>query len=156
MKLMMKLFTQILFIGILICSCEYSTSEKPLKKTLSNYEKLVQFCNDKNQNISRYRTIIVINEIGTCINCNNIFSRSQGKNLNSDSTLFIVSGVGNKVDLSAYVDRKAPNLILDDSAGFDSLNIVKSCAIISLSDNKINSVEEINVNNVNGLSERRF
>lgn len=150
----MKLFISLLFVSLVIFSCGDSKGKKSVQKLLSNYEKLVQYCTDKNQTLDHYTTIIVINEIGTCINCNNIFSKSQGKNLDSDSILFIVSGIGTKVDLSAYVDRKAPNLIYDDSAGFDTLNIVKSCAIITISGKKINSIEEINVKNVYEVSNR--
>ncbi len=151
-----KNLLSILFVSFVVFSCVDSTSKKPVEKIRSNYEKLVQYCKEKNHPVNHYKTIIVINEIGTCINCNNIFSKGQGENLNSDSILFIVSGVGNKVDLSAYVDQKSPNLIYDVSSGFDELNIVKSCAIISLHPNEIDTIEQINVNNVYRLAEREL
>lgn len=136
----------------------FSCSENETKKTpiLSSFERLELYCNSKRKSISNYKRVIVINEIGTCINCNNIFAKNQGENLNADSTLFIVSGIGNKVDLSSYIDRESPNLIFDEASGFDSLNIVKSCAIITLKKDSIQSIELINVNNVHELSTRKF
>lgn len=143
-------FTTVFF--LLTCS-ENQTKKAPI---LSSFEKLELYCKSKQKTIANYKHVIVINEIGTCINCNNIFAKNQGENLNADSTLFIVSGIGNKVDLSSYIDRESSNLIFDEAAGFDSLNIVKSCAIITLSKDSIRSIELINVNNVHELSSRKL
>lgn len=145
----------VVFSILILISCE-NESSREIQQKLSANELLAQYCENHEQNLKAYNHVIVINEIGTCINCNNIFAKAQGNNLYSDSTLFIVSGIGNKVDLSAYIDNNSTNLILDQSADFDTLDIVSSCAIITLEGKQIKSIENINVNNVHGLSERKW
>ena len=138
------------------CSEDLNSDSKTPQKQLSRTEKLKAYCSIHQQNLHDFLQIVVINEIGSCINCNNIFAKSQTQNLNSDSTLFIVSGIGNKVDLSAYIDKKSAHLIFDESQSFDSLKIVKSCAIISLKNDTIYRIEEIDINNVHDLSLVKF
>lgn len=102
----------------------------------------------KKGNFERFSRIIVINEEGTCINCNNLFARNQAENLSKDSVLFIVSGYGTKVDISAYVDKNSPNLILDPKNEFQKLNLKKGCSIIEMEGKKVKSITNISAKNV--------
>ncbi len=152
-----KKFILFVLTSSFIFACS-DVASKPKKSViqLSNYEKLKKYCLNFKVNVSDFKNIVVINEIGTCLNCNNIFSRSQSKNLNSDSTLFIVSGAGGRVDFSAYINNHSKNLIFDEFADFDTLDIVRSCAILTIAKNKIHSIEEINIKTVSSLSSRTY
>lgn len=116
------------------------------------YEQIEVFYGQfKTGSLDQYNRIIVINEDGTCLNCNNLFAKNQAGNLSGDSVLFIVSGYGTKVDISAYVDKNAPNLILDPENEFGKLNLQKGCSIINLENKKIKRITPINVQNVQQL-----
>ncbi len=140
---------------IAVIGCTTQVNVNKTVKVQSASEKLVEYCKKHNQQLSIYNYVFVINEIGTCINCNNIFAKKQGENLKRDSILFIVSGIGNKVDFSTYINNNSSNIIHDNFAGFDTLDIVRSCAIITLDSNKqIIKIEEVNFKTVGELSVR--
>lgn len=129
----------LLFFLLLVSSCS----------TPDAYEKIEAFYHRfKNENFERFSRIIVINEDGTCLNCNNLFAKSQAGNLSKDSILFIVSGYGTKVDISAYIDKNSPNLILDPKNEFQQLNLQKGCAIIEVENRNIKSITNISVKNI--------
>ncbi|WP_343603703.1 hypothetical protein [Fluviicola sp.] len=131
----------ILLLLLLLNSCS--------EPQLSTYEQIESFYHRfKEGNFERFSRIIVINEEGTCINCNNLFARNQAENLSKDSVLFIVSGYGTMVDISAYVDKSSPNLILDPKNEFQKLNLKKGCSIIEIANHKIKSITTINAKNV--------
>lgn len=135
----------LLFLLLLISSC---SNPKPPDQ----YEKIEAFYTQfKKGNLDQYTRIIVINEDGTCLNCNNLFAKNQAGNLSGDSILFIVSGYGTKVDISAYVGKNAPNLILDPENEFRKLNLQKNCAIIELENKKIKTITPINAQNIQHL-----
>lgn len=81
---------------------------------------------------SKYRRAIIINENGTCLNCNNAFAQAHAKNIVDDSTLFIVSSEGAKVDISPYISRQHRNVIWDTSYAFESLFTLDQCTILEL------------------------
>lgn len=85
-----------------------------------------------NGRYSDFKQIIIINENGNCINCNNKFSREMSALLSDSTKLFIVSGTGAKVDFSYYLDINQDNLIVDSAFIFKKYDIAKSCMIIDL------------------------
>lgn len=134
----MKLINLVLLLFIL------SSCYKP-----SNYEKIESFYHQfKNGDFNQFKRVIVINEGGTCLNCNNIFARSQVQKVNDPANLFIVSAQGTRVDISAYISKNAPNLIMDYKNEFSHLNLVKGCTIFELENKKIVKTTLIKANNV--------
>ncbi|MNU95255.1 hypothetical protein D3C71_852660 [compost metagenome] len=135
----------LLFLLLLANSC--SNPKHP-----DEYEKIEVFYQQfKKGNLEQYNKIIVINEEGTCLNCNNIFARNQAEKINKTTNLFIVSGRGTRVDISAYISKNAPNLILDHTNEFSRLNLVKGCAIIELENKKIKTITPIDAQNIQKL-----
>lgn len=125
------------YILALLVSCSNSV-QGPSSKTEkpSEYAQIKQFYSThKSGNFDKFQRIIVINEEGTCINCNNSFSKAMGRHIKKEEILFILSGNGTKVDMSAYVEQNQKNIILDFNNDFGKLNIVKQCAIIDIDSN---------------------
>lgn len=115
----------------------------------TEYEKIAGFCRENGlDDLSKYSTVVVINEEGNCLNCNNSFAISQAKSIEEESILFIVSGSGTRVDISPYLNRSASNVILDSKDAFRKLNLVQSCAVISLSKNQIEKITPISAKNI--------
>ena len=140
----------ILFCFILLTNC---VSEKKS----SNYQKLVNFCNENElNNIEKYHSVIVINEEGNCINCNNSFAKFQSKFLDQEDFLFIVSGYGTKVDISGYVDKSSENLILDPKNKVGDLGLVSSCAFIEIVNSDSLKITPVNLSNVERFSSDGF
>lgn len=138
----MKISSLLVLLLLLVIRCSDSDT----------YEKVEDFYKRfKTGNLDQYNKIIVINEDGTCLNCNNLFAKNQANNLSSDSILFIVSGQGTRVDISAYIDKNASNLILDPENKFGELSLYKGCSIIELKNKKIKNITPINNQNVQQL-----
>ena len=117
-----------------------------------NYEKIETFYYQfKDGDFNKFKRVIVINEEGTCLNCNNIFAINQVKNIDKTTNLFIVSGQGIRVDISAYVSKNAPNVIMDYKNKFGGLNITKGCTVFELENKKITKTTFIKVNNVSAF-----
>lgn len=115
----------------------------------SNYEKINSFFYENGKtDFDRYKYIVVISEEGKCINCNNIFAQAMSDNIHDRDVLFIMSGRGTKVDISAYANNEEENIILDYSAEFKKLKIVHQCAILKISEGRISKQIEIDINNV--------
>ena len=72
----------------------------------------------------------------------------MSKDLENEKVLFILSGQGTKVDISAYLDRKEENVLLDLDDDFSKLNIVNYCAVLEVENNRINNVTRIDVKNI--------
>lgn len=115
----------------------------------SGYEKIERFYHQfKKGDFGRFKRVIVINEEGTCLNCNNIFAQSQFQKVDEASNLFIVSAQGTRVDISAYISKNAPNLIMDYTNEFGRLNLVKGCTIFELENKQISKTTLIKADNV--------
>ncbi len=115
----------------------------------TKYDKIEDFYYQfKEDNFSNFDYIIVINEDGTCLNCNNSFAKAMSSNVSSDEVLFIVSGRGFKVDISDYIDNKKKNIIWDEDELFQELNLVEKCAVIELDNLRIKKITQIDADNV--------
>lgn len=118
-------------------------------KPETDYEKMEHYYNSfKDGELSQFQFVVVINEIGSCINCNNYFSKEMAKALDDDKILFILSGNGTRVDMSGYINEDYQNVIWDRPARFDELKIVERCAILELKNREIIDKEEINIDNM--------
>lgn len=123
----------------------------------NDFEKLSEFCSREfNVKLSDYKSVIVINEDGNCINCNNSFSKFQSKFLDQEDILFIVSGYGTKVDISSYVDKSSENLILDPMNKFGDIGLVSSCAFIEIVNADSLKITPVNLSNVERFSSDGF
>ena len=129
----------ILFLSVIVIACKPETE----------YEKMAHYFESHSEgDLSQFEYVIVINEIGSCINCNNYFSKEMTKALKDDKVLFILSGNGTKVDMSGYIQKDHKNVIWDRPAHFDELKIVEKCAILEIKDKQIIEKTEIDINNL--------
>ncbi len=119
-------FGIIVFISIVLLGCT------------DNFEKesIVKFYEEHcpSGNIYNYRKIVVINDLGGCMNCNNSFATIMADSLDVEDILFIVSCDGCKVDISPYIEIDRENVIWDKNLDFNELEIVKTCAVIDFKD----------------------
>ena len=86
----------------------------------------------KDTNFSHFQRVIIINENGTCPNCNNIFAMEHGNEVNQDSVLFIISSFGSRVDISKYISNPRANVIWDSLCQLDDLLLLDKCEIVDL------------------------
>lgn len=135
---------------LLFVSC--STNEKS-HGHLSDFDKVQAFYESnlpkEGKPFNNYKYVVVINERGDCMNCNNTFSKKVASSIKNESVLFILSGNGTKVDLSSFIKDEYPNVIWDQLAKFNSLQIVNKCAVLELKKNTIASITLINIDNIN-------
>ncbi len=124
----------------LLFSCQPTSHIDKIKKYYEEHRPKGHF--------EKYKKVIVISELGKCKKCNSQFSLQSAQYLNYNDILFIVTGIGTKVDISPYIDISKEDLIWDIQSQFDNLNIVKACAIIDLSNGKITEVTPENVDNI--------
>jgi len=115
----------------------------------SSYDKVKSFYESKKTgNFSKFKFLVVINEGGSCLNCNNIFSKTISSSISNSDILFIVSGSGTKVDISDYTDKSYSNVIWDFENSFQNFNLTKKCAIFRLKNKILQEKTEINPDNV--------
>ncbi|SFT81118.1 hypothetical protein SAMN05216474_2468 [Lishizhenia tianjinensis] len=104
-----------------------------------------------NLNIDDYRYIFSLNERGTCLKCNNSFSKWIEGKLQEDSVLCIVSGIGKKVDISHLINQKNDNVIFDDDSEFPELLNLKEPAIIEVNENNIEEIINVNSSTIKSI-----
>jgi hypothetical protein len=68
--------------------------------------------------------------------------------LEQDSTLFIVSTPGAKIDISPYLKKESSNIILDFRKEFNKLNIINHSSIFKLKESAIDTIIEFDVKNI--------
>jgi len=139
---MSKSLIYIMLFVLVFFSC--ASPQKSDYEKINNYLRTVHNYHE----LQLYKNIVVINESGTCMNCNNSFSKSMTKNIENDNVLFLICSPGRKVDISGYLDTEKSNILFDFHNKFGKLNLVNHCAIIKLEDKKIDTIIEIDVNNV--------
>lgn len=86
----------------------------------------------KDTNFSHFQRVIFINEHGSCLNCNNLFSLEHENEVNCDSILFIISSYGSKIDISKYISNPHDNVIWDSLCLFDDLLLLEKCEVLDL------------------------
>jgi hypothetical protein len=118
----------------------------------SDYHKINAFLDEKNIQITNYTQLVAINTLGDCLNCNNTFSLEMSKYLKQDSTLFIVSTPGAKIDISPYLTKKSSNIILDFRKEFNNLNIINHSSIFKFKENTIDTIIEFDVKNIDSCT----
>ncbi len=130
----------LLFLIIICVGCQETTT----------YDKINHFLNTEyNKDLEAFSHLVIINEMGECMNCNNKFSKSMTEYIDNESILFLICSHGVNIDISAYLDEKVDNIVYDFRNKFATLNIVNHCSIISLDEEKSCAVTEIDVNNLN-------
>lgn len=83
-------------------------------------------------NFSSFRKVILLNELGTCMNCNNGFCLNHQDEVSDESVLFIISSYGQKIDISNYVLQQHNNVIWDSTGNLNKLLPLNKCEIINL------------------------
>lgn len=119
-------------------------------RPLSDYEKLAQFVTriDMSQKLCRYSALVVINENGTCINCNFAFAKAMAAYVDVDSVLFMVSSYGQNIDISGYLNHDKDNVLFDQTDQFSTLNLIETCGIIEFRDQQIDTIIEVKLDNI--------
>lgn len=115
----------------------------------SDFEKIetLYYASGKSD-FDQYQYIVLINEEGKCISCNNIFAQSMSDDLQNNKVLFILSGTGTKIDISAYANSESENVLMDYNREFKKLAIVNQCAVLTIADGNIASMVKIDIHNV--------
>ena len=128
----------ILLLILLLASC----------KQQNDYQKIISLLDEKNIQITNYKQLVAINTLGDCLNCNKTFSLEMSAYLEQDSTLFIVSTPGAKIDISPYLKKESSNIILDFRKEFNKLNIINHSSIFKLKESAIDTIIEFDVKNI--------
>lgn len=128
----------VLFLFLFLTSCNQQ----------NDYKKIATFLEMKNKNLADYKQLIVINTLGDCLNCNNTFSLEMSVYLEQDSTLFVVSTPGSKIDISPYITKTSSNILLDFREEFNKLNIINHSSILKFKGNKIDTIIEFDRKNI--------
>jgi len=112
---------------------------------VSNYEKIesLLFTEFEFENLHEMDYIVIINELGDCLNCNNAFSVAMSKYIESENILFIICGTGSRVDISPYINSTSNQVIWDKRNSFIKLNLVGRSAIIKLKKQRLDTIIEI-------------
>lgn len=117
----------ILFACLLAFSCNKKSDVEKIRE--------YYYSNKPDGNFENFHKVVIINELGNCINCNNKFALQMSDSINNEEILFIVSCSGAKVDISPYLDKNQNNIIVDRLAKFDLLQISNACAIVDVENN---------------------
>lgn len=133
-------FSIAIFFLLAFSSCQNKSN---FKKTQKFYKK-----HQPDGDFSKFYKIVIINELGNCINCNNKFALQMADSINNPNILFIVSATGARVDISSYINKEQDNIIWDTKLEFNTLEIAKTCAMIDvLNDFQITEVVPEKVSN---------
>ena len=116
----------------------------------TDYSRLNSFFNEEMDfsQLDNYATLIVINEMGDCINCNNSFAQAMAGNEKNDNILFLISAQGSRVDISKYLDNQEHKVLFDHRNLFNRLNLIQKSAIIKLQDEQIDTIIQIDQTNL--------
>ncbi len=120
-------------------------------KSPNDFERIENFLKEKTEakiRLSNYKALVVLNETGTCINCNFAFTNVMSDYIEKDQILFLVSSSGSHIDISAFLDANKSNVVFDYDNQFSQLNLVNHCAIIEFKNLKIDTIIEINLDNI--------
>lgn len=98
--------------------------------------------------LSDYDYLVVVNEKGTCLTCNNTFAKVMAKYIGHHKTLFLISSEGVLLDISGFFNPDSNNVVFDPIGRFNRLGIVSRCAIVHLGEASIDSIIEIDLNNI--------
>jgi hypothetical protein len=133
------------FYGFILLSCSDVKTTETYFSELDTY-----FKNNHNfDSLSFYHYLVVINEQGDCLNCNNKFSKAMAKNVSDKNVLFLIATSGINVDISPYLGKEEEkNILFDLNNDFKKLNLINHSAIFKLEHNKVDTIVEIDVSNV--------
>lgn len=141
-RLLFFLFTfSILFLG---CN----------SKNLDDYDRIKLFLTKHNfsGNLDDFNEIIVINDKGDCIQCNNDYAKFISKKKADTKIIFIISQDGTKVDISPFLENSnKENIIFDYKDEFSLLNIIKGSGVIKLQDNQIKETFIVTPQNIQDI-----
>jgi hypothetical protein len=128
----------LLFLALLVSNCSYNiTDEEKLESFYTLHKPEGEF--------SKFNKVVVINELGGCLNCTSMFVNEIKDSTFKTNILFIVSSSGAKVDISPFIDSTKSNIIWDSNSDFDEFDILKKSGVIYLDSNsKISKKELIN------------
>lgn len=116
------------------CNISYDSSNIENYNDVDTAAIIQSFYNEyaKDTNFSHFQKVILINEHGSCLNCNNLFSLEHENEVNSDSVLFIISSYGCRIDISKYITNPHDNVIWDSLCLLDELLLFEKCEILDL------------------------
>lgn len=125
---------------LFLYSCVSKEQEKPVvemqvPKAVQNQRELIEGFykhHVPDGDFDRFDRVVIINELGTCKNCNSLFAQRQLADIDNDSVLFIVSSQGARIDISGYVEEPRDNVIWDTTNLFNRFHIVDFCMVLPL------------------------
>lgn len=115
-----------------------------------DYERIDTFLKTEYNfhHFSEYDRLIIINELGDCINCNNTFAKSVASKTDNEKLLFLISTPGTRVDISGFLSHEYENVLYDFHNNFSNLELVSHCAIINYSERSIDTIIEVTNSNL--------
>lgn len=92
--------------------------------------------------------LIVLNEMGSCLNCNNAFSKYMAKYIDSEKVLFLICSSGSRIDISMYINSEENHILYDMRNKFSELELINQSGIFKLKNGEIDTIIKISVDNV--------
>lgn len=119
-------------------------------KSPTQYDKLNNYFKAKNEqiNLLKFNTVIVVNETGTCPFCSSHFTNTVADYIDNKKILFIIACRGVQIDISPFIGIPQDNIIIDYNNDFSKLKLTESCSIIELAERKIDTIIEIQPENL--------
>lgn len=118
---------------------------------VKDYEKIDSFLKSElnYKDLKDKEFLIVINEMGSCINCNNAFSKYMAKYIDSEKVLFLICSSGSRIDISMYINSEENHILYDMYNKFSGLNLINQSGIFKLKNEEIDTLIKINLKNIN-------
>jgi len=137
-----KLFILLVFIFV---SC--SSNESKIKNNRCNAnDSLMEYLHtiSDSVHIDSIKYVVYITEKG-CPSCQSYFSEIASNHfINKKNTLLIVNSYGQGIDISYFLSDTVKNVVFEYSDNFKNLGILKYSGFIELNNNQIDTIIDIN------------
>lgn len=131
------------FIFTFCLSCQ---NKSKVKQTNSTYQNLDSFClANKICDLDTINALLILSDNG-CISCNKSFISIVNKYLTKRKTVTLITASSARLDLSFLEDKILKNIYIDYSKEFEGLKILDKSGVIFITKNKIDTIVELDVN----------
>lgn len=126
--------------SVLLISCRKDDS----------YESLVNYLRTQHhyELTPQISSIAVVNESGSCINCNKTFSDFMFDFIDHEELLFIICSNGIRMDISPFLNTGKKNILLDPDNEFRKTNLLDEPGVIFLNQTGIDTIFTVNPNSI--------
>jgi hypothetical protein len=136
--------SKLYFIALALLICCNSQNENVVEAGLKRFYSKGKYP----RALNTYKKVVIISENGTtCLNCDRKFAKEMEAYIDSDSVLFVLSGLGNKIDYSFFTEQNRTNVILDQGSELRNLDSLDGSCIIDL--DSLGNIQKVNRININ-------